>query len=157
MTDPNPLLGTPLHKTLMSLMEAQNHLGVDVKADYGAAGRLADADAGIADAISAVRGELNRRFTEMRNKRTAKPPPPAPATIELKMPGRGSPPVVFAKTKRGVKELLDWVAGAMNDGGTTILLINAELFNRLAANGFDDEVQALRKAAAAELEPADGD
>lgn len=169
MTGANPLIGTVLHKCLQDLECAQTHLGDDVKSDYGAAGRLTDADAGIADAISAVKAELNRRFVELRNARMAKKPEPAktantvvrppeaPATIELKMPGKNSAPVHFAKTKRGVLELLDWVANSLNDAGTGIVIINYEVFEKLAKAGFATEVAALRKAAEDLLAPAEAE
>ena len=166
MTGANPLIGTVLHKCLQDLECAQTHLGDDVKSDYDAAGRLTSADAGIADAISAVKAELNRRFVELRNARMNPPKKPAPAkaatpeapaTIELKMPGKNSAPVHFAKTKRGVLELLDWVANSLNDAGTGIVIINYEVFEKLAKAGFANEVAALRKAAEEMLAPADGD
>lgn len=148
----NPLIGTPLHCCLIDLQTAQTHLGDDVKADYDAAGRLIDADAGIADAIACVRAELNRRFADLKAK--AAPPAPAkpkPATVALAMPGpKGTPAVYFEKTGTGIREMLDFITEALPDGGAGILALNADMLTALskAADGrYGQEIQSLRDAA----------
>lgn len=147
-TPQNPLVGTPLHRCLLDLQTAQTHLGEDLRSDYEAAGRLVDADAGIADAIAAVRKELNSRYAALKAAAAKAPAKPAPATFALEMPGpKGTKPVMYQKTKTGITEMFDFVSDAMNDGGVGIVALNYKLFDRLAEVGFKREVDALRAAA----------
>jgi hypothetical protein len=145
-TPNSPLTGSPLHRCMQDLETAQTHLGDDVRNDYDAAGRLIDADSGIASALSAVKAELNRRHREaMKGKKT--PALPEPAKIELKMPGFKAAPIHFPKTRRGVQEMLTFIEEAMVDGGCGIVALNPELLTKVAAAGFAAQVEALRKAA----------
>lgn len=164
MTNRNPLIGTTLHRCLVTLEQAQTLLGEDVKTDFDAAGRLVDADAGMADAIASVRKELNRRYAALREKGAQAPTPPAKvATVALAMPGpAGTPSVYFEKTRRGIGELLDFVEEALPDGGGGIVLKNHELFDRLAEIStktgevvFAERVAALRAAVSEGLEAAE--
>lgn len=84
----------------------------------------------------------------------AAPPAPAPAAakpsaaqLEVLVPG--DDPVYFPRTKRGIRECLDWMAAAVNDGGAGIALLNVELLDWMASEkiGLAAEVAALRDAA----------
>lgn len=163
MTRPNPLIGTTLHRCLVTLEQAQMLLGEDVRDNFEAAGRLVDADAGMADAIAACRKELNRRYADLKAGGNPPAPPAKPAasrasrevgTIALAMPGT-MPAVYFEKTRRGIGELLDFVEEALPDGGGGIVLKNHELFDKLAEVGFSERVAALRAAVSEGLEAAE--
>ena len=149
----NPLIGTPLHRCLLALEEAQTHLGDDAKGgDFEETARLLDADAGIADGIACVRAELNRRYAAMKAAATKRAPKPDVPQIELKLPGPpGTPSVFFPKTARGIGELFDFVTEALPDGGIGIIAINNNLLDKLAEVGFKNNVKDLRDAANALL------
>jgi hypothetical protein len=153
----SPLVGSPLHKALVALLEAEAQIAEDTRDSYDNAGRLAGAQGSVTDAILAVKSELNRRHAEMRRKPKPALNEPAVPMIELKMPGRDNVPVMFPKTGRGIRSMFDWVAASINDGGSTILLCNVDLFTRLSNAGFATEVEALRAAAREALVPAGED
>lgn len=157
MTGPSPLVGSPLHKALVALQEAETQIAEDCRDSFEAAGQLADASALLVDCIKAVKAELNRRHAQMRRKPKPGLTEPAAPMIELKMPGRDNVPVMFPKTGRGIRAMFDWIANSINDGGSTILLVNSDLFTRLSNAGFAEQVEALRAAAREALVPAGED
>jgi hypothetical protein len=145
----NPLIGTPLHRCLLALEEAQTHMGDDLKSGTPEEmAALADGDIGIADAMACVRAELNRRYAAMRAAAVKRAPSKTVAQVELRLPGpAGTKPVYFDKTARGVGELFDFIAQAMPDGGAAIVAMNHTLLDRLAEAGFKNHVKDLRDAA----------
>jgi hypothetical protein len=156
MTGPSPLVGSPLHKALLALQEAEAQFAEDTRDSFEAAGQLSAATGLLSDCIKALKAELNRRHLQMRRAKPALNEPAAPM-IELRMPGKDNVPVMFAKTGRGIRAMFDWVAASINDGGSTILLCNVDLFTRLSKAGFEKEVEALRAAAREALVPAGED
>jgi hypothetical protein len=145
----NPLIGTPLHRCLLALEEAQTHMGDDLKSGTPEEfAKLADGDVGIAEAIACVRAELNRRYAAMKAAAAKRGPKPNVPQIELRLPGPvNTSPVYFAKTARGIGELFDFVTEALPDGGAAIVCINHVLFDKLAEAGFKNHVADLRAAA----------
>jgi hypothetical protein len=153
----NPLLGTPLHRALQCLEEIQQHL----KDDQAGAGfsttdvqAMADIDQTIFSACELVRGELNRRFVELRRAEKVKTAPPA--KLVLKVPGRNAAPVLFDRTRRGIDALLEFIADAMVDGGGAMVAMNHELLDLIAAKdkAWANEVAGLREAAMDALTPS---
>jgi hypothetical protein len=153
----SPLVGSPLHKALLALHEAETQIAEDTRDSFEAAGQLSAATGLLSDCIKELKAELNRRHAQMRRKPKPGLTEPAVPMIELAMPGKDNVPVMFAKTGRGIRAMFDWVAASINDGGSTILLCNVDLFNRLSNAGFATEVEALRAAAREALVPAGDD
>jgi len=150
----NPLIGTPLHRAMQRLEEIQTHLEDDTRSDFEAARRLLPVSDRVAVCLEEVRGELNRRFVEIRRAEKAAASKPAPPRIVLKMPGRNAPPVTYPQTKRGIEALLAEIGGTMNDKGAGVVALNHELLDRIAAAGWGPEVMALREEARDALTPA---
>lgn len=152
----NPLIGTPLHCAMVDLQTAQMHLEDDTRNDFEAAKRLLGVSDRIVAALEEVRAELNRRHVELKRAERDKVRPPAPAKLVLKMPGRNAAPVYYASTRRGVEELLEFIADAMADGGAGMVALNHELLTKIAERdkGWADKVAALREAAMDALAPA---
>lgn len=71
--------------------------------------------------------------------------PPKVAQIEVLMPGMD--PEYFPQTKRGLADLLTFVADTVLDGGAGIVLLNVDLLDRLAKAGYADEVAEIRAEA----------
>lgn len=152
----NPLIGTPLHAAMLDLQTAQMHLEDDTRDDFEAAKRLLGVSDRIATALDEVKAELNRRYVELKRAARDKTHPPAPAKIVLKMPGRNAAPVLYARTKRGIDEMLEFIADAMGDGGAGIVAMNHELLDVISTKSpeWADKVAGLREAAMDALAPA---
>jgi hypothetical protein len=93
---------------------------------------------------------------------TPPPPPrgPKPA-IKVKVPG-GWDPVQFSQDdglEGALRQAMEFMTGAIIDGGPTIVSMNNKLLDRIAEVVPDmaDEVSELRAAAAEALKPADED
>ena len=155
-TAANPLIGTPLHCAMVDLQTAQMHLEDDTRNDFEAAKRLLGVSDRIMAALEEVRAELNRRHVELKRAARDKTHPPAPAKIALKMPGRNAAPVYYARTKRGIDEMLEFIGDAMGDGGAGIVALNHELLDTIASKSTEwaDKVAGLREAALDALAPA---
>lgn len=78
----------------------------------------------------------------------AAPPPAAKPPLEVKVPG-GWDPVTFARGKRGLREALEFMSGAILEGGAAIVGMNAALLDQVAAAipELAEEVANLRAAA----------
>jgi len=76
--------------------------------------------------------------------------PPKVQQIEVIMPG-DMDPMYFNQTKRGVEELIRFLADTVLDGGAGVALLNVELFDRLAKAGYAQEIADIRDAARRQL------
>lgn len=89
------------------------------------------------------------------------PPPPAPPKAE-KPPlmvaiGEGWDPVQFPRGKKGLREALEFMTGAVVDGKPQVVALNNQLLDDIATHipELAEEVSELRAAAAEALRPKD--
>jgi hypothetical protein len=90
------------------------------------------------------------------------PRPPAPELeprvqqIEVIMPG-DMDPEYFPQTKRGLDDLVRFLADTVLDGGSGVVLLNQELLDRLAKAGYAEAIAEIREVATKALrgEPDD--
>jgi hypothetical protein len=70
---------------------------------------------------------------------------PKVAKIEVLMPGMD--PEYFPQTKRGLDDLVRFIADTVLDGGAGVVLLNVELLDRLAKAGYADAIAEIRAEA----------
>jgi hypothetical protein len=130
-----------------------------------------DVLAGLSQSVEELRdipAEQARDVTPTKVEPPARPadtPPPPPRgpkpAIKVKVPG-GWDPVQFSQDdglEGALRQAMEFMTGAIIDGGPTIVSMNNKLLDRIAEVVPDmaDEVSELRAAAAEALKPADED
>lgn len=88
---------------------------------------------------------------------TAEAPKPAPKPPLMVAIGEGWDPVQFPRGKKGLREALEFMTGAVLDGKPQVVALNNELLDQIAEHIPDlaEEVSELRAAAAEALTPPD--
>ena len=81
---------------------------------------------------------------------------PAKPPLQISLP-HGWPPAEFARTKKGLREALEFLTGAVVDGAPAVVAMNNSLLDQIAEKmpELADEVAELRSAAAEALAPDD--
>lgn len=104
-----------------------------------------------------VAAEEARDITPPRAVEAAPPPPPKPPRppIEIALPN-GWEPAKFDRTKKGLKEALEFLTAAVLDGAPIVVSLNNSLLDQIAETmpALAGEVSELRAAAAEALAPA---
>jgi hypothetical protein len=100
-----------------------------------------------------------RDITPPRPPRSAQPPSPAAKPPLEVVIGDGWDPAKFPRGKKGLREALEFMTGAVVDGKPQVVALNNQLLDDIAEHipELADEVSELRAAAAEALKPKDED